>query len=531
MSGVFQKIAKFASTKRAVSDTTSPTGVETTTSRLTISSPVDVKHQCHVAHDARTGTLTGLPPEWQNWLEGSMISPSERSAHPTEVVNALTAYNKNLHKQDKQKYMGCGSVEDLGGYGELGVSRISVANSTEDLNSPKNSIGDKSHSSEDDLSASSLSRSTEEVNKTTVVGYIISPSKPLKPVSMSLKTSTKPKIFNPSKPLRTPALEDPEYLEGVKRGENGKKKEKNMFGMKIKRTEEELMELLRSFTSKEDPRNVYKISQKLGAGASGTVYAARHAVTGASVAIKKMDLAKQQRKELLISEIEVMKGFKHPNIVNYIESFLDIERLWVVMECLEGGCLTDVCTETLLNEGQIAGITKCCLEALGFLHSRKVIHRDMKSDNVLLGMEGQVKVTDFGYCAQIRVDTSKRSTMVGTPYWMAPEIIARKKYSYKVDIWSMGIIVIEMMDGEPPYLNETPVRALYLIAVNGKPSIKSAEKFSGLASDFTDRCLIVDVNKRAVAEELLNHDFLNSAVDLSSLKRNILAARSVKNKN
>lgn len=114
------------------------------------------------------------------------------------MVNALTAYNKNLHKQDKQKYMGCGSVEDLGGYGELGVSRISVANSTEDLNSPKNSIGDKSHSSEDDLSASSLSRSTEEVNKTTVVGYIISPSKPLKPVSMSLKTSTKPKIFNVS---------------------------------------------------------------------------------------------------------------------------------------------------------------------------------------------------------------------------------------------------------------------------------------------------------------------------------------------
>ncbi|ESO01877.1 hypothetical protein HELRODRAFT_65840, partial [Helobdella robusta] len=266
--------------------------------------------------------------------------------------------------------------------------------------------------------------------------------------------------------------------------------------------------------------------------ASGVVYEAKHLVRGDVVAIKKMDLAKQQRKELLISEIEVMREFKHPNIVNYIECYLETEKLWVVMEYLEGGCLTDVCTETLVNESQISGITKKCLEALSFLHSRKVIHRDMKSDNVLLGMEGQVKVTDFGYCAQIRVaDNSKRSTMVGTPYWMAPEVIARKKYSYKVDIWSMGIIIIEMIDGEPPYLNETPVRALYLIAVNGKPKIQNAGKFSTALLDFADKCLTVDVSKRATADELLQHEFMKQESDLTTLKRNILAARSVKNKN
>ena len=155
------------------------------------------------------------------------------------------------------------------------------------------------------------------------------------------------------------------------------------------------------------------------------MYEAKNASTGEVVAIKKMDMNRQQKKELLISEIEVMKEFRHPNIVNFIESFLIGDRLWVVMEYLEGGNLTDVVTETILSEAQIAGIAQKCLAALSFLHKHRIIHRDMKSDNVLLGLDGRVKVTDFGFCAQITPENTKRSTMVGTPYWMAPEIIAR----------------------------------------------------------------------------------------------------------
>jgi len=294
---------------------------------------------------------------------------------------------------------------------------------------------------------------------------------------------------------------------------------------KRKMTDEEIMAKLRTIVSIGDPKKKYTKFEKIGQGASGTVYTAIEIATGHEVAIKQMNLSQQPKKELIINEILVMRENKHPNIVNYVDSYLVGEELWVVMEYLAGGSLTDVVTETCMDEGQISAVCRECLQALDFLHGNGVIHRDIKSDNILLGMDGAVKLTDFGFCATITPEQNKRSTMVGTPYWMAPEVVTRKQYGPKVDIWSLGIMAIEMIEGEPPYLNENPLRALYLIATNGTPELQHPERLSPVFRDFLENTLEMDVEKRPTARGLLNHPFLKTAKPLASLQPLILAAK------
>ncbi|KAI9245889.1 kinase-like domain-containing protein [Phascolomyces articulosus] len=283
-------------------------------------------------------------------------------------------------------------------------------------------------------------------------------------------------------------------------------------------TEAQIMEKLRSVVTRGDPNDMYKRIKRVGQGASGSVYVAASLATNQKVAIKQMDLAHQPRKELIVNEILVMKESHHRNIVNFLDSFLVKNmELWVIMEYMEGGALTDVIDHNTMTEQQIATV---CLETtagLHHLHSRNIIHRDIKSDNILLNSHGQVKISDFGFCAKLTDQKTKRATMVGTPYWMAPEVVKQKEYGEKVDIWSLGIMAIEMIENEPPYLDEEPLKALYLIATNGTPTLKAPEKLSRELKGFLAVCLCVDVRSRATATELLDHEFLKKAGPLEIL--------------
>ncbi|KAJ2079210.1 hypothetical protein H4R24_003934 [Coemansia sp. RSA 988] len=288
---------------------------------------------------------------------------------------------------------------------------------------------------------------------------------------------------------------------------------------------DEVVERLKQICNPNDPILLYRNFVKIGQGASGGVYTAQPVGSPNIVAIKQMNLLKQPKKDLIINEILVMRESKHKNIVNFIDSFLHRGDLWVVMEYMEGGSLTDVVTNNLMTEGQIATVCRETLEGLEHLHAKGVIHRDIKSDNVLLSMNGDIKLTDFGFCAQITESMAKRTTMVGTPYWMSPEVVMRKEYGPKVDVWSLGIMAIEMVEGEPPYLNENPLRALYLIATTGTPKIQNPESLSPVFRDFLSKALEVSAEKRPNATELLRHQFLQKADPLRSLAPLIRAAR------
>jgi len=289
-------------------------------------------------------------------------------------------------------------------------------------------------------------------------------------------------------------------------------------------TEEQIIEQLHDCCRMGDPWQDFDKEVKLGEGAAGVVWLATHRESGEKVAVKDIDLDKQTKKDLILMEIKVMKELNHPNLVNFKEAYMVEMHLFVVMEFMEGGPLTDVVTECVMREPHVALVAREVVQGIQYLHSKSILHRDIKSDNILLGMDGKVKITDFGFCANIQKD-EQRHTMVGTPYWMAPEVVNRKHYGKKVDIWSLGIMALEMKDGEPPYLKEAPLRALWLIAQEGKPKIEGKDQMSQDFQDFIDKCLEVDVDTRWTAEQLRSHPFLDKACEPRKIVPLIKAAK------
>ncbi|XP_058713263.1 serine/threonine-protein kinase PAK 3-like [Poecile atricapillus] len=276
-----------------------------------------------------------------------------------------------------------------------------------------------------------------------------------------------------------------------------------------------------------EPAEKYLELEQIGQGAFGTVSKGLDRATGGEVAIKKMSLRGQNR-ERAVNEVVVLKDKKNPNIVNSLDSFLVDGDLWLVMEYMDGGTLQDVVRQTRMAEGEMAAVSQECLQGLDFLHSIRVIHRDLKSSNILLGMDGSVKLADFGLCAQLSPEQDQCSSMVGTAHWMAPEVVTSSPYGPKVDIWSFGIVTIEMVEGEPPYFQQTGAMARALIRQNGTPQLQEPRRLSALLRDFLECSLEPDEERRYSAQELLQHPFLSSAKPLSSLTPLITAAKQLR---
>ncbi|XAR55934.1 Non-specific serine/threonine protein kinase [Bertholletia excelsa] len=263
--------------------------------------------------------------------------------------------------------------------------------------------------------------------------------------------------------------------------------------------------------TREDPSTKYELLNELGKGSYGAVYKARDMKTSELVAIKVISLTEgEEGYEEIRGEIEMLQQCSHPNVVRYLGSYQGEEYLWIVMEYCGGGSVADLMnvTDEPLEEYQIAYICREALKGLSYLHSIFKVHRDIKGGNILLTEQGEVKLGDFGVAAQLTRTMSKRNTFIGTPHWMAPEVIQESRYDGKVDVWALGVSAIEMAERFPPRSTVHPMRVLFMISIEPAPMLEDKEKWSLVFHDFVAKCLTKEPRLRPTASEMLKHKFI-----------------------
>lgn len=436
--------------------------------KLSIGAPIEgsFKHVIHVDFDAERGYI-GLPSEWEAALISSGIQPEVVQQNPTAIMGALKV--SHLSDKDRAKIRQSERIKDIREIERLGIL-LQQADQQQQQQSTNNNN-----------------------NANLQKGY--STGKPL-PVPCSSTSDF--------------VLQNKSYEECT----------------------------LADFLEKEPLRPLFQVQHQIGSGASGTVWLAKDVRTTSNtlkgksaeemfVAIKEIKLTDRKSEEMMKTELFMMRTIHHVNIVHFVGACLDTPKcLWVVMEYMNAGCLTDILLHHdafQMKEPHMAYCLREILQGLCHIHSLHRIHRDMKSDNVLINQRGDVKITDFGFSAQLTGTKESRNTMVGTPYWMAPEVILGNSYTSAVDMWSFGILCMELADGEPPYIDQLPLRALFLISTQGIPDVKNPTHWSANFTNILDVCLTTNPVLRPTASNLLKHAFFKQACSGQVFAKEVVA--------
>ncbi|XP_066948017.1 serine/threonine-protein kinase 3 isoform X8 [Macrobrachium rosenbergii] len=303
-----------------------------------------------------------------------------------------------------------------------------------------------------------------------------------------------------------------EASESKSESHNKHSEEQNENGELVKLSEESLM---------RQPEEVFDIICKLGEGSYGSVYKALHKESGQVLAIKQVPIDTDLQE--IIKEISIMQQCDSQHVVKYYGSYFKDSDLWIVMEYCGAGSVSDIMRlrKKTLTEEEIATVILDTLRGLEYLHLRRKIHRDIKAGNILLNTQGHAKLADFGVAGQLSDTMAKRNTVIGTPFWMAPEVIQEIGYDCVADIWSLGITALEMAEGKPPYGDIHPMRAIFMIPTKPPPSFREPDQWQPEFIDFVSRCLVKNPEERATASELLQHQFIRGAQP-SSILRNML---------
>uniref|UniRef100_A0A452QCX1 non-specific serine/threonine protein kinase n=1 Tax=Ursus americanus TaxID=9643 RepID=A0A452QCX1_URSAM len=277
-----------------------------------------------------------------------------------------------------------------------------------------------------------------------------------------------------------------------------------------------------------NPEEFWEIIGELGDGAFGKVYKAQNKETNVLAAAKVIDTKSEEELEDYMVEIDILASCDHPNIVKLLDAFYYENNLWILIEFCAGGAVDAVMLELErpLTESQIQVVCKQTLEALNYLHDNKIIHRDLKAGNILFTLDGDIKLADFGVSAKNTRTIQRRDSFIGTPYWMAPEVVMcetskDRPYDYKADVWSLGITLIEMAEIEPPHHELNPMRVLLKIAKSEPPALAQPSKWSSNFKDFLKKCLEKNVDSRWTTSQLLQHPFVT--VDSNKPIRELIA--------